>query len=136
MGKFPIFSSGRIVRLTHMQSIRCYECGEERRGVFGDLRLSHFLQSGEEESQCGWCIVLSFVSLFLRAGVSSLLVLSAFFWSAPLSRNLSFIVFFSSDWINWVFFVFYCKGHGLTEKLLLIIFIFLILPFWRMSQHQ
>ena len=25
----------------------------ERRGVFGDLRLSHFLQSGEEESQCG-----------------------------------------------------------------------------------
>ena len=25
----------------------------ERRGVFGDLRISHFLQSGEEESQCG-----------------------------------------------------------------------------------
>ena len=25
----------------------------ERRGVFGDLQLSRFLQSGEEESQCG-----------------------------------------------------------------------------------
>ena len=27
--------------------------GVERRGVFGDLRVSRFLQSGEEESQCG-----------------------------------------------------------------------------------
>ena len=27
--------------------------GAERREVFGDLRLSHFLQSGEKESQCG-----------------------------------------------------------------------------------
>ena len=26
---------------------------EERRKVFGDLRLSHFVQSREEESQCG-----------------------------------------------------------------------------------
>ena len=26
--------------------------GAERRGVFGDLRVSHFLQSREEEGQC------------------------------------------------------------------------------------
>ena len=25
----------------------------KRRGVFGDLRLSRFIQKGEEESQCG-----------------------------------------------------------------------------------
>ena len=43
-------------------------------------------------------------------------------------RNLSFIVFFSSDQIIWVFFVFYCEGHGLAKKLLLIIFIF-----WQIS---
>ena len=102
----------------------------ERKGVFGDLRLSRFLQSGKEESQCGWCVVLSFVRppLSLRVGVSSLLVSSAFFWTAPLSRNLSFIAFFSSDRINWVFFVFYREGHGLAEKLLLIIFIL-----WKIS---
>ena len=29
---------------------------------------------------------------------------------APLSRNLSFIAFFSSDRISWVFFVFYCEN--------------------------
>ena len=27
--------------------------GAEGRGLFGDLRVSHSLQSGEEESQCG-----------------------------------------------------------------------------------
>ena len=27
--------------------------GAERRGVFGDLRDSRFLQSGKEEGQCG-----------------------------------------------------------------------------------
>ena len=27
--------------------------GVERRGEFGDLRVSRFLQSGEEEDQCG-----------------------------------------------------------------------------------
>ena len=42
----------------------------ERRGVFVDLRLSRFLQSGEEESQRGWCMVSSFAPpLSLRVGV-------------------------------------------------------------------
>ena len=27
--------------------------GAERKGVFSDIWVSHFLQSGEEESQCG-----------------------------------------------------------------------------------
>ena len=103
----------------------------ERRGVFGDLRLSRFLQSGEEESQCGWCVVSSFANLFFsfRAGV---LVCGRRFPSfdlSPLSRNLSFIAFLSSDRIKLCFFfVFYSEGHGLAEKILLIIFIF-----WQIS---
>ena len=96
----------------------------ERRGVFGDLRLSRFLQSGEEESQCGWYVVSSFVpplSLSLRVGVSSLRVSSAFFCSGPAVEKFVFYsVFFCSDRINWIFFVFYRKGHGLSDKLLLI----------------
>ena len=72
--KCPIFNSGRIVTLSRTRSIRCYERGEERRGVFGDLRLRRLLQSEEEE--------------------------------------------------NWVFFVFYREGHGLAEKLLLIVLFF------------
>ena len=37
--------------------------GAERRGVFGDLLVSRFLQSREEESQYGGCMVLSFASV-------------------------------------------------------------------------
>ena len=67
----------------------------EKRGVFGDLWLSCFFQSGEEESQCEWCVVLiSPLSLFLRAGVSSLLVLSAFFWSGSAVEILVFYIVF------------------------------------------
>ena len=55
-----------VVRLLDLRT-----CGQsdvtsvEWRGMFGDLQLSHFLQSGEEESQCGWCMVSSFVYLSL-----------------------------------------------------------------------
>ena len=41
-----MLNSGKIVGLTRMWSIRCYECGD-------DLRVCRFLQSGEEEGQCG-----------------------------------------------------------------------------------
>ena len=74
----------------------------ERGGVFGDLRLSRFLQSGKEESQGGWCVVSSFLSLSLSLSLSHLEFWSAecrlpSFDLASLSRNLSFISFFSSD---------------------------------------
>ena len=72
------------------------------------------------------------------------------FLSAPLSRNLSFISFFSSDRIRLFFcflfcFVFFCflffcflfffyrEGHGLAEKLLLIIIFFF--SFEKFHQH-
>ena len=100
----------------------------ERRGMFGDLRLSNFLQSGEEESQYGWCVVSSFVSLslfFLRAGVSCPLVLSAFFWSAPLSRNLFLILFFSSDRIKLCFICFLPWRSWIGRKITFNYFYFL-----------
>ena len=91
----------------------------ERGGAFGDLRLSRFLQSGEEECQCSWCVVSSFTSLsfFLRAGVSSLLVSSAFFWSLPLSRNLFLISFFSSDQIKLSFLCFLPGSSWIDRKI-------------------
>ena len=133
----------------------------ERRGVFGDLRFSRFLQSGEEEGQCGWCVVLSFTSLSFSVWVSSLLVSSAFFWSrrcreiclykrqiSRQRRDQKKLFFCIGS--NWVFFASYREGHGLVEKLLLVISIFgqisstfryaLILcaeaPFFILSQHR
>ena len=104
----------------------------ESRGLFGDLWLSRFLQSVEEENQCGGCVVSSFASLSpsLRGGVLVCRCRLPSFDFALLSRNLSSIAFFSSDQIKlgWGFFVFYREDHGLTEKLLLIIFIF-----WQIS---
>ena len=133
--KNVLYSSSRIVRLTRTRSVRCYECGEERRGVFGGFRLSHFLQSGEEESQWGWCVVSSFappsLSFSLRTGVSSLLVSSAFFWSVRCQKICLLCRFSLLIGSNWVFFVFYREGHGLAEKLLLIIFIF-----WQISTFR
>ena len=112
--------------------------GAERRGVFGDLWVSPFLQSGEEEGQWGWCMVSSFLSPPLSLSLSLPLswssgprtVVCFLLICARRRRNLSFISFFSSDRIRlgflWVFF--YRECHGLAEKLLLIIFIF-----WQIS---
>ena len=50
--------------------------GTEMRGVFGDLQVSHFLQSEEEEGQLSVSVS---VCLSLSVGVLSLLVSSAFF---------------------------------------------------------
>ena len=87
----------------------------ERRGVFGDLRLSCFLQGRGEESQCEWCGVSSFAPppLFFRAGV---LVCwsSAFFL---MSRNLSFISFFSSDRIRLGFLCFLLRSLRIGRKI-------------------
>ena len=46
-----MLNSCGLVGLKRTRLIRCY--GAERRGVFGYLRVSRFLQSGEEKSQCG-----------------------------------------------------------------------------------
>ena len=124
--------------------------GAERRGVFGDLWFSRFLQSEEEESQCGWCVVSSFASV----SVSQLE-----FWSAdcrlssPLSRNLSFISFFSSDRIRLGFLWFLPRRSQIGRKITSNYFYFLtnfiyisqcadpmrrtpFCPFWRKSQHR
>ena len=71
----------------------------ERREVFSDLRLSCFLQSGEEERQCGVMRGFEFrlslsLSLSLSLGVSSLLLLSAFFGSGSAVEKLVFYSFF------------------------------------------
>ena len=102
--------------------------GAERRGVFGELWVRRFLQSGEEESQCGWYIVSSFApppslwSSSLRTVVCLLLI-------CPCCRETCLLYrFFLLIGSNWVFFVFYREGLGLAEKLLLIIFIF-----WQIS---
>ena len=75
--------------------------GVEMRGVFGDLRVSHFLQSGEEEGQCGWCAVSSFASVPLSGS-----------WSS-----------------GWVFFVFNREGHELAENYFYL-FIYLLFIFY------
>ena len=152
-----MLNSGRIIDL-HARAQSDVTSAERK--VFGDLRLSRFLQSGEEKSQCRLCVVSSFASLSLSLSELEFQVCRCHLPSfdlAPLSRNLSFIVFFvfQSDQIGFSLFVclfFYREGHGLTEKWLLIIFIFweisstfhcvLILcaealfPFWRKSQHR
>ena len=46
--KSPMLNSGRVVIRARGQSD---VTSAERREVFGDLRLSRFLQSGEEENQ-------------------------------------------------------------------------------------
>ena len=77
----------------------------ERRGVFGDLRVSRSLQSGEEEGQCRWCVVSSFASLSQLEFWSTNCRLPSFD-TCPLSRNLSFISFFSLlIGTNWVLFL-------------------------------
>ena len=121
----------------------------ERIGVLGDLRLRRFLQSGEEESQCGWCVVSSFtththththihtpalslplsLSLSLSQCWSSSLLVVCLLFDLLRSREIRILHRFSLlIGSNWVFFVFNRKGHGLAEKLLLIIFIF-----WKIS---
>ena len=103
----------------------------ERRGVFGDLRVSRFLQSGEGESQCGWCVVSSFASVSISLSQLE-------FWSADCRLPsfdllrcreiyLLYLFFFWSDQIGFSLF-FGREGHRLAEKLLLLIFIF-----WQIS---
>ena len=80
----------------------------ERRGVFGDLWLSRFLQSGEDESQCGWCVVLSFAYLSpSQSWSSSLWVSFAFFWSGSAVKKLVFYCVFIFQLDQIKFFLFF-----------------------------
>ena len=98
----------------------------ERRGVFCDLWLSRLLQSREEESQCGWCVVLSFTYLSLSLPQSWSFVLRvsfAFLWSGSAvekfvlysvfvfrSDQIGFSLFFTmkvTDWLKNYFWLFY-----------------------------
>ena len=83
--------------------------GAERRRVFGDLRVSRSFKAEKRKFNVGdaWFRVPP-LSL-CRSGVLSLLVSSALFFfslSLLLSRNLSFISFFSFDRIRWGFSLF------------------------------
>ena len=140
--------------------------GAEMRGVFGDLRVSHFLQSREEECQCGWCMVLSFASVSLCLSVClslswSLLVSSAFFWSvSAVEKFVFYIVFlFWLDQIGFslfffLFLFFLPRRSRIGRKITFNYFFFFLSnfidillfadpvrrnpfsPFWRKSQHR
>ena len=96
----------------------------KRKGVFGDLRVNRFLQSGEEESQYGWCVVSSFASVCLSVSWSFGLrtvgcLLLIWLRCREICLLYRFSLLIGSD---WVFFVFYREGHGLAEKNTLFLF--------------
>ena len=100
--------------------------------MFGNFRVSYFLQS-EEEGQCGLCVVSSFaprpLSLSLTQSWSSGLqsVVCLLLICPVVEKFVFYIIFlFWSDQIGFSLF-FYRKGHGLAEKLLLIIIFFIFL---------
>ena len=127
-----MLNSGRIVRLTRTQSIRCYECGEERGVlVIYDLVASFKAEKRKVNVDDAWFRV-SPLSLSLSLSLS---LLELEFWSVGVvcfllillrCREICFfIAFLSSVRIKLGFLCFfYREGHGLAEKLLLIIFIF------------
>ena len=101
----------------------------------GDLRLSCFFQSGEYDMGNAWFRVF-LLSLFLSLSLSLFLSVSVCLSLSELEflvcgcrlssfeKFVFYIVFFFLIGSDWVFFVSYREGHGLPEKLLLIIFIF------------
>ena len=99
--------------------------GAEMRGVFGDLQVSCFLQSREEEGQWGWCVVSSFASLFLSVGVLCLLVSSAIFWYVPTVKKCVFYIVFLlwSDQIGFSMFLLPRRSR-IGRKFLLTFFFF------------
>ena len=104
----------------------------ERRGLLCDLWFRRFLQSGEEVSQWGWCVVSSFASLSLslsQSKGSSLQARLPAFKSGPaVEKFVFYIVFlFWSDQIGSSLF-FTAKVTDWLKNDLLIIFIF-----WRIS---
>ena len=111
----------------------------ERRGVIYGLVTSFKAEKRKVNVDDAWFRVspLSLsLSLSLRVWSSSLRVSSVFFWSSSAVEKFVFfsVFLFWSDQLGFLlfffffFFFFYSEGHGLVEKLLLIIFIF-----WQIS---
>ena len=128
-----MLSSGRVVRLTCMRSIRCYECGEER-GVWWFT--ASLLPSKRRRGKSVWVmrgfkfplslslsLSLSQSWDFLSVGVVCLLLICS-----AVEKFVFYIVFlFWSDQIRFSLF-FTAKLTDRPKKLLLIIFIF-----WQIS---
>ena len=134
--------------------------------MFGDLLVKRFLQSGEEESQCGWCVVSSFASVCLSVCLSLSLSLSrsSGLWTVvcllsiwPRCREICLLYHFSLlIGSNWVFFgFFFLLGRSrIGRKITFNNFNFLtnfidislcadpmrrtpfFFPFWRKSRHR
>ena len=111
-----MLNSGRIVRITRTQSIRCYECREERRIWWFTTKS---LPSKRRREKSMW-VIRGFEFrqfFFLSLSLSLSLALSELeFWSAgvvclllisSLPRNLFFIAFLSSDQIKLGFLWFF-----------------------------
>ena len=126
-----MLTSGRIVRLTRMRSIRCYECGEER-GVWWFTAQS--LPSRRRRGKSMW--VMRGFEFRLSLSLSLSLRLKVLVWGvvclllifSTVGKFIFYIIFSLLVGSNWVFFVFYREGNRLAEKLLLIICIF-----WQIS---
>ena len=110
-------------------SVRCQSdvTGGERRGVFGDLRVSLFLQSGKEESQSGWCVVLSFISVSVSLSWSSGLWIVVCLLSicSAVEKFVFYIIFLF--WLDQIRFSL-LQRSWIGPKITLIIFIF-----WQIS---
>ena len=147
--KCLMLNSGRILRLIRTQSIRCYECGEER-GVWWFTTWS--LLSKRRRGKSMWVMRglechPQPLSLSLRVGVLVCRCRLPSFDLPLLSRNLSFMAFLSSDRVklgfhcfllqrsrigrNWFFDKFhlhFAMRWSYAQKPLF--------PFWRKSQYR
>ena len=88
----------------------------ERRGVFGDLRLGRFLQSGEEISQCRWCVVSGFVSLSLSLSLWAGVLVCGCRLPSSDRNKLGFLWFFTAKVTDsskncFKLFLFFDKFH-------------------------
>ena len=99
--------------------------GAERRGVFGDLQVSRFLQSGEEESQCGGSMVSSFAYVSLPLNWSSGLPSFDLLRCHRICLLYCFSLLIKS---HWVFFVILPQRSWIGRKITFNIFIF-----WQIS---
>ena len=119
MGKCPMLSSGRSVRHTCMQSIRCYKCWEER-DVWWFTAES--LPSKQRRGKSMW-VIHGFKFCHSFSELEFLVCWLSF--DLRCCREMCLLYRFSLLIGSiWIFFVFYYEGHRLAEKLLLLIFIF------------
>ena len=128
-----MLNSGRILDLPARGQSNVTSA--ERRGVFGDLWLSCFLQSGEEESKCGWCIVLSFASLSLsQSWSSSLLVVCLLLICSAVEKFVFYIVFIF--WLDQIGFSLFFTAKVMDwPKNYIYLFLFFDKFHWCFAMH-